>query len=218
MFNQEVKNQDPYIKYDTLLDRLSDTEGYDVDNCCSHRSLKVQDLTNFDINFGVVFIKSSLTNNPIHKTNSKLFYGYTPVWLWHVWNENDDVIYDSFEALKSRCDNPNLDVDKLHTSYVDCPINFLPCLENKNIEDSSCMRNMDNIIKNSIVGINWLEGKLKGFTHKMKKPDLIYFGGICLDDTELGMITMGEEYLNFVCDSHDYRYGWTGDTQTHIVK
>jgi hypothetical protein len=73
---------------------------YSPKNWCGLRSTRVKQLTNMDMDFGMVFSKQ---NNLMHKNwqHSALdFHGYIDVCSIHVWNTQGDFLYDSQNQSK----------------------------------------------------------------------------------------------------------------------
>ena len=88
---QTIKSSDKYYKFiDYGADHIDSTSN------CAYRSLEVSNLTNLGIDWGMVFVnRNILKNSPEIPKEKSESYNYVNTFTYHVWNFNDENIFDS---------------------------------------------------------------------------------------------------------------------------
>jgi hypothetical protein len=157
---------------------------------CAYRALQVQGKTNLDINFGFVLCKKKLMNG-LDKNFKSVGGGYTVPYAWHVWNEDDNTIYDSCSAF-SRW---GFDTSKVQSVLV---------VDGPNIKT---VKEFDK----------WVEKLAKSMIMK-GSPDMVYIQGIAVEQSDYEWSVVREDFFNSKLDFIDQNHNITGFTETNIVK
>jgi len=157
--------------------------GADLGYDCLYRALQVQGKTDLDINFGLILCKRKLLNTHAASAGS----GYVLPYGWHVWNEDDDNVYDSKLALNT-C---GIDVSKVEEVLV---VQAPKIKTDKQLE-------------------KYIHGLTKSFNLK-NAPSIIYVAGIGQGFSE-GVLN--EEDFNKMLDEADMEFNLTGTTINNIV-
>lgn len=166
------------------------TEDMRFGSDCAYRALQIQGKTNLDINFGFVLCKKYLMNG-VDKEYKSIGGGYTVPYAWHVWNEDDNTIYDSCGAF-SRW---GFDTSKVESVLiVDGP-------RIKTIEQFD--KYVEKLAKSMIT---------KG------SPAMVYVQGLAADKINDEWVVINDDVFNTKLDEIDQEHNITGFTETNIVK
>ena len=150
---------------------------------CAFRALQVQGKLGLDINFGIIICKNKITTNKEFSVGN----GYVLPYGWHVWNEDDDKVYDSQFALKAA----GLDVSQIDSVLtIEAPV-----------------------IKTVKQFYKYLLSLAKSF-NPIKSPSLIYISGI---GKNVYNQLMNEDAFNDMLDGIDTKFNLTGTTTNNIV-
>lgn len=151
---------------------------------CLPRSLQIQEVTNLDINFGMVLVNKKLV---FANDNQKAYWGWCVPFGWHLWNENDDTIFDLTEAY----DMGGYDLDDVQKVKVITPPKF----------------------KNSLELDRWLSKTCRSLTLK-SNVDVVYIENVAVDrDGSL----MTWDHINQMIEEIDQEFNITGDTTNHVT-
>ena len=154
---------------------------------CLYRSIINQQESGRDINFGIVIVK-----NKYNKHASTLNYmGWCIPYDYHVWNEDDDNIYDCFQAFREH------DI-------------FLPENPNTITIDWS-----DKKIKT----LYQLQVALKKFIKSMRnsKADVIYICGMA-EECVKEIIISWDNFEDIIQQGCNTIHKVTGDTMNNVVE
>lgn len=150
---------------------------------CLPRSLQIQEVTNLDINFGMMIINKKLRSG---YTKDKAYWGWSVPFGWHVWNENDDTIFDLEDALTIGGYNFN-DVEKVR---LITPPKF----------------------RNPVEFERWLSKTCRSLTLK-SNVDVVYIENVAID-RDGSLMTWDD--INDLIDEVDQEYNITGQTTNHV--
>ena len=156
-------------------------------NTCIYRSIINQQQYGLDMNFGTVLVKSKY--NKSCPTTSIM--GWCCPYDYHVWNEDDDNIYDSRVAWKKHGielpENPNVVI-------IDW--------SNKNFKT---LKQYDNGLKKIIKMM------------RNSKVDMIYICGLA-DNATLEKIITWDDFEYLISDSCNDIQEYTGSTMNNVVE
>lgn len=177
-----MRTKKEYNNIDDIY-QMDDEWGIELGIDCAYRALQIQGKVNYDINYGVVLCKRTITNRYMEPIGN----GYVLPYAWHVWNEDDDTIYDSLSALNAW----GIDASKIDEVLVI----EMPIIKTK----KQFFKYLHNIAK-SFVGT--------------KSPSVIYLSGYGID---IEGHLLNEKLFNEKLDEIDYTHNITGFTQTNVV-
>jgi hypothetical protein len=178
-----MRTKKGYLSIDNVYNN-DESWGAPVGYDCLYRALQVQGRINLDINFGIMLCKRKLVNGHAASAGS----GYVCPYGWHVWNEDDDNVYDSEIALTNR----GIDVSQVDdVLVVDAPK-----------------------IKTEAQLEKYIKALTKSF-NPTKAPSIIYVAGIGQAPVE-GVLN--DDDFNQMLDEADMEFNLTGSTTTNLVK
>lgn len=172
------KSQKPYYNNS----QWSHVIDYGLD--CLPRSVQIQEVTNLDINFGMVLINNKLR---FEKTDDRTYWGWCVPFAWHVWNENDDTIFDLEQAF----DTGGYNLNDVQTVKLITPPKF----------------------KNSIEFERWLSKTCRSLTLK-SNVDVVYIENVAVDR---GGRLMTWDHINEMIEETDQEFNLTGNTTNQVT-
>jgi hypothetical protein len=175
---QTIKSSDKYYKF-------KDYEcGVKSVSNCAYRSLEVSNLTNLNVDWGMVYVSKKIIKNQ-HLLIDKGFdsYDYFRLYTYHCWNFNNENIFDS-----------QFQIDEISK------MGGVRFMFNQSIVGSSAVvfdiEHLGKIVPNTKERQKMFRKEIRNYIYKGSKTgaDFIYLSGCCWDNTEGLFIPNNKEW------------------------
>ena len=154
---------------------------------CLYRAIINQQESGMDINFGIVVVRNKYNTLP----DTLNYMGWCVPYDYHVWNEDDDNIYDCFQAFKDNGinlpENPN-------TITIDWNGKNIKTLHQLQVAMKKLIKNMRN-----------------------SKADVIYVCGVA-EECILDVIITWDNFEEFIQRGCNNIQEVTGTTMNNVVE